>query len=264
MDAALAQYEKWGIAGIKVDFMDRNDQQMVDYFHRLMRKAAEHKLLVDMHGAYPPAGLNRTYPNYLTQEGVMGAEYNKGSRRVTATHNGSLAFTRMLLGPLDYTPGGFRNKTPATFEVVNSPPNVQTTRGHGLGMFVVFESPFQMVADSPDVYENAAGFDFIKMVPTTWDETRFVAGDIDQYVVVARRKGKDCYVGAMGNEQAHRVKVSLGFLGEGKFKAKVWQDGDSPTDVKVTEQAVGSGDSLELSLAPPGGAAGRITREIDG
>ena len=133
MDAALAQYQKWGIKGIKVDFMDRNDQQMVDYYHRLMSKAAGHKLLVDMHGAYPPAGLNRTWPNYLTQEGIMGAEYNKWSRRVTATHNVSLAFTRMLLGPLDYTPGGFRNATPASFEVVNSPPQVQTTRGHGLG-----------------------------------------------------------------------------------------------------------------------------------
>jgi len=260
MDAALDQYQKWGIAGIKVDFMDRNDQQMVDYYHRLMRKAAAHKLMVDMHGAYPPAGLNRTYPNFITQEGVMGAEYNKWSRRVTATHNVSLAFTRMLLGPLDYTPGGFRNKTPATFEVVNSPPNVQTTRGHGLGMFVVFESPFQMVADSPDIYENAAGFDFIKAVPTTWDETKFVAGDVDQFVVVARRKGKDWYVGAMGNEQARTVKVPLAFLGEGKFKAKVWQDGDAPTDVKVTEQVVGAGDSLELALAGSGGAAVRLTR----
>ena len=260
MDEALAQYQKWGIKGIKVDFMDRNDQQMDDYYHRLMRKAAERRILVDMHGAYPPAGLNRTYPNYLTQEGVMGAEYNKWSRRVTATHNVSLAYTRMLLGPLDYTPGGFRNKTPATFEVVNSPPNVQTTRGHGLGMFVVFESPFQMVADSPDVYENAGGFDFIKLVPTAWDETRFVAGDIDQYVVVARRKGNDWYVGAMGNEQARNVKVPLAFLGDGRFKAKIWQDGDVPTAVKVTDQAVTAGDSLELALAPSGGAAVRITR----
>ena len=114
MDAALAQYQAWGIKGIKVDFMDRNDQQMIDYYHKLMRKAAEHKLLVDMHGAYPPTGLNRTYPNYLTQEGIMGAEYNKWSRRVTATHNVSLAYTRMLLGPVDYTPGGFRNATPAS------------------------------------------------------------------------------------------------------------------------------------------------------
>src|ERR1044071_5361618 len=113
MDAALAQYRKWGIAGIKVDFMDRSDQQIVDYYHRLMKKAAAHELLVDMHGAYPPAGLNRTYPNYLTQEGVMGAEYNKWSKRVTATHNVSLAFTRLLLAPPDSTPGGFRTNTPA-------------------------------------------------------------------------------------------------------------------------------------------------------
>jgi alpha-glucosidase len=260
MDDALAQYEKWGIKGIKVDFMDRNDQQMVDYYHKLMRKAAEHKMLVDMHGAYPPAGLNRTYPNYLTQEGIMGAEYNKWSRRVTARHNVSLAFTRMLLGPLDYTPGGFRNKTPATFEVVNSPPQVPTTRGHGLGMFVVYESPFQMVADSPDVYENAPGFDFIKVVPTVWDETRFVAGEIDSYVVVARRKGADWYVGVMNADQAQTVKVPLAFLGQGKFKAKVWADGAAPAELKVSEQAVGAGDSIEVALAASGGAAVRISR----
>jgi alpha-glucosidase len=260
MDDALAQYEKWGIAGIKVDFMDRNDQQMVDYYHRLMAKAAGHKLLVDMHGAYPPAGLNRTYPNYLTQEGVMGAEYNKWSRRMTATHNVSLAYTRMLLGPLDYTPGGFRNATPATFEVVNSPPQVQTTRGHGLGMFVVYESPFQMVADSPDVYQNAAGFDFVKLVPTTWDETRFVAGEIDDYVVVARRKGKDWYVGAMGNENPHVISVPLTFLGSGKFTAKVWEDGETPTTLSESEREVSAGDVLELKLAPSGGAAVRVSR----
>jgi len=260
MDAALAQYEKWGIAGIKVDFMDRNDQQMVDYYHKLMAKAAGHKLLVDMHGAYPPAGLNRTYPNYLTQEGIMGAEYNKWSRRVTATHNVSLAYTRMLLGPMDYTPGGFRNRTPAEFEVVNSPPQVQTTRGHGLGMFVVYESPFQMVADSPDVYQNAAGFDFVKMVPTTWDETRFLAGDIDDFVVVARRKGKDWYIGAMGNEKAHEISLPLGFLGAGVFQAKVWEDGATPTTLRESARDVVASDTLELKLAPSGGAAVRISR----
>ena len=260
MDAAIAQYQKWGIAGIKVDFMDRNDQQMVDYYHKLMAKAAGHKLLVDMHGAYPPAGLNRTYPNYITQEGIMGAEYNKWSRRVTATHNVSLAFTRMLLGPLDYTPGGFRNATPETFQVINSPPQVQTTRGHGLGMFVVYESPFQMVADSPDAYENAAGFDFIKAVPTTWDETRFLQGEIDDYIVVARRKGKDWYVGVMGNEKPHSISVPLSFLGTGKFNAKVWADGSTPTTLIEGERAVTSVDTLELNVAPSGGAAVRITR----
>jgi alpha-glucosidase len=259
MDAALAQYQKWGIKGIKVDFMDRNDQQMIDFFHKLMSRAAAHQLLVDMHGAYPPAGLNRTYPNYLTQEGIMGAEYNKWSRRVTATHNVSLAFTRMLLGPMDYTPGGFRNRTPATFEVVNSPPQVQTTRGHGLAMFVVFESPFQMVADSPDVYENAAGFDFVKIVPTVWDETRFVAGEIDDYVAVARRKGRDWYVGAMNTEKARSVSLPLRFLGPGGFKAKIWADGGTPTTLSESDRAVTAADALDLQLAPSGGAAVRIS-----
>jgi alpha-glucosidase len=258
MDAALAQYRKWGIKGIKVDFMDRSDQQIVDYYHRLMKKAAEHQLLVDMHGAYPPAGLNRTYPHYLTQEGIMGAEYNKWSRRVTATHNVSLAYTRMLLGPMDYTPGGFRNETPATFQVVNSPPQVMTTRGHGLAMFVVYESPFQMVADSPDAYENAAGFDFVKMVPTTWDETRFLQGDIDEYVVVARRKGPDWYVGAMGTESARTVQLPLAFLGAGRHQARIWQDGAGPKQLDVSEREVGAGDSLELRLAPSGGAVVRL------
>jgi alpha-glucosidase len=190
----------------------------------------------------------------------MGAEYNKWSRRVTATHNVSLAYTRMLLGPLDYTPGGFRNKTPATFEVVNSPPQVQTTRGHGLGMFVVYESPFQMVADSPDAYVGAPGFDFVKMVPTVWDETRFIAGDIDDYVVVARRKGKDWYIGAMGNEKSHVVSVPLKFLGEGKFKAKLWEDGATPTTLSESLRDVSASDVLELKLAPSGGAAVRISR----
>lgn len=255
MDAALAQYQKWGIAGIKVDFMDRNDQQMVDYYHRLMAKAADHRLLVDMHGAYPPAGLNRTWPNYLTQEGIMGAEYNKWSRRVTATHNVSLAFTRMLLGPMDYTPGGFRNATPETFQVINSPPQVRTTRGHGLGMFVVYESPFQMVADSPDVYENAPGFDFVKAVPTVWDETRFLDGEIDDFVAVARRKGKDWYIGVMGNEEPRQVSLPLAFLGDGKFKAKIYQDGASPTTLDESTRDVSKADALTLKLAPSGGAA---------
>jgi alpha-glucosidase len=220
----------------------------------------EHKLLIDMHGAYLPTGLNRTYPNYLTQEGVMGAEYNKWSRRVTATHNVSLAYTRMLLGPLDYTPGGFRNVTPADYQVVNSPPQVQTTRGHALGMYVVYESPFQMVSDSPDIYENAAGFDFVKAVPTVWDETRFLDGDIDQYVVVARRKGSDWYLGAMGNEQAHEVTLPLAFLGDGKFKANIYEDGAAPTALNESAREVTKSSTLTLKLAPSGGAAVRLVR----
>jgi alpha-glucosidase len=164
----------------------------------------------------------------------------------------------MLLGPVDYTPGGFRNRTPATFEVVNSPPQVQTTRGHGLGMFVVYESPFQMVADSPDIYANAPGYDFIKLVPAAWDETRFISGDIDSYVAVARRKGGTWYIGVMGNEQGRDVNLPLGFLGEGRFKARIWEDGSAPTALNISDRVVGAADSITVRLAPSGGAAIRI------
>lgn len=258
MEEAFDQYQAWGIKGIKIDFMDRNDQQMVDYYHRVMAGAAEHKLMVNMHGAYPPTGLARTYPNYLTQEGVLGAEYNKWSKRVTATHNVTLPYTRMLLGPMDYTPGGFRNSTPAEFKAVNSPPFVQTTRGQALAMYVVYDSPLQMVSDSPDIYENADGFEFIKLVPTTWDETRFIDGEIGEYVVLARRKGKEWYVGAMTNEDGRSVTVPLSFVGKGTFRAQIWQDGSTPTTLNSTERTVSASDSIELKLAPSGGGAVRI------
>jgi alpha-glucosidase len=179
---------------------------------------------------------------------------------VTATHNVSLAFTRMLLGPLDYTPGGFRNSTPTDFQVVNSPPQVQTTRGHGLAMFVVYESPFQMVSDSPDAYEKAAGFDFVKAVPTVWDETRFLGGDIDEFVAVARRKGRDWYIGVMGTEQAREVRLPLAFLGSGRFKARIYEDGATPTTLVESTRDVRAGDALVLKLAPSGGAAVRLLR----
>ena len=260
MDAALQQYRKWGIKGIKVDFMDRNDQLMVDYYHRLMTKAGQHKLMVNMHGAYPPTGLIRTYPHYLTQEGVLGAEYNKWSRRVTATHNVTLPFTRMLLGPMDYTPGGFRNVTPQEFKIVNSPPFVQTTRGQALAMYVVYDSPLQMVADSPDAYANAQGFDFIKLVPTVWDETRFIDGEIAQYIVLARRHGDDWYIGAMTNEQGRTVKVPLEFLGAQTYQARIWEDGSTPTTLAESERSVSRKDVIELKLAPSGGAVVRLTR----
>ena len=195
----------------------------------------------------------------------MGAEYNKWSRRVTATHNVTLPFTRMLLGPMDYTPGGFRNVSPAAFQPRFLLPFVQTTRAQGLAMFVVYESPFTCVADSPDAYvENghpAAGFDFVKAVPTSWDETRFLAGDVGEYVVIARRSGDTWFIGAMTNEAGRTVKVPLAFLPAGKFRAQVWRDGARPDALAVTEEAVGRGGVITLKLAPSGGAAIRLTPE---
>ena len=259
MDAALAQYERWGIRGIKVDFMDRNDQQMVDYYHRLMEKAAAHHLMVDLHGAYPPTGLARTWPNYLTQEGVLGAEYNKWSARVTPAHNVTLAYTRMLLGPMDYTPGGFRNAGPRDFRITFAPPQVQTTRGAALAMYVVYESPLQSVADSPDAYAGADGFDTVRDMPASWDETRFVAGEIGRWIVLARRKGARWYVGAMTDGTARTVTVPLAMLGDGRFDATISEDGDTPATLRHRKApGVGAADTVRLRLAPGGGAVVRL------
>ncbi len=260
LDDALTLYEKWGIKGIKVDFMDRDDQQMVDYYHRLLSKAASHHLMVNLHGAFPPVGLARTYPNFLTQEGVLGAEYNKGSARVTASHNVTLALTRGLLGPMDYTPGGFRNVAPGAFVARGELPMVQTTRGQALAMYVVYDSPFTALADSPDTYEaSPAGLDFVSSVPTTWDETRGIAGIIGKFVVVARRKGCDWYVGAMTNEAARKVSVPLDFLPPGVFTAVTWQDGAKPDTLSIDQRVVDAHKTLPLSLAPSGGAAVRLS-----
>lgn len=267
MDAALATYARWGVKGIKVDFMNRADQQMVNYYERLISKAARHKIMVDMHGGYPSLGLERTYPNLLTQEGIMGAEFNKWSQRVTATHNVTLPFTRMLLGPADYTPGAMRHAAPADFaqKISFINPSVQTTRGHNLAMYVVFDSPLQMVSDSPPSYRKVDGgwqdgADFIRAVPVRWDDTRVLQGEIGQFVVTARRAGKDWYLGAMTGEQGRALDVPLGFLGEGRYEATVWEDGAAIDTTKVSKRTVDAGGSLSLNLKGSGGAAVLLRR----
>lgn len=259
MPEALAQFEKWGVKGIKVDFMDRDDQDMVAFYHRLVQMAADHHLMVNLHGAFHPFGLQRTFPNLMTQEGVFGAEMNKYTARVTATHNVTIPYTRMLLGPMDYTPGGFRNVKAADFVVREHLPLVMTTRGQGLAMYVVYESPFACVADAPDAYKDKSGLEFIARVPTSWDETRFIGGDIGEYVAIARRKGDTWYVGAMTNEAARTVQVSLGFLGAGAFDATIQEDGDMPTELRARQAQVTSTGTMTLTLAGSGGAVARIT-----
>jgi alpha-glucosidase len=263
MDAAFKQYAAWGIKGVKVDFMNRNDQEMVDWYHKVLSKAAEYKLMVDLHGAYPPTGLNRTWPNYITQEGVLGAENNKWSARITAGHNVTLPFTRMILGPMDYTPGGFHNATPSTFAHRNHEPQVMTTRGQAVAMYVVYDSPFQMVSDSPAAYKNADGTwadgaEFIQTVPTSWDETRILAGDIGQYIVSARRKGDTWYIGAMTNEAGRTLKVPLSFLGKGAFNTQLLQDGVDANHLKSSASKVTAAQNITLKLAPSGGAVAVI------
>lgn len=259
MEEALASYERLGIKGIKVDFMNRTDQQMVDFYHRLLTRAAAHHLLVDLHGAYHPTGLSRSYPNLLTQEAVLGAEYNKWSYRITARHNLTLPFTRMLLGPMDYTPGGFGNVSAAQFKPRNEAPRVMTTRAQQLAMYVVYESPFAVVADSPPAYAGAEGVQFLRDVPASWDETRPLEGAIGEHVAIARRHGREWYLGAMTNEQARTLRLPLDFLGPGRWRATLYLDGDAPDRVQVMTREVDARSApLELPLAASGGAAVRL------
>ncbi|WP_427967913.1 glycoside hydrolase family 97 protein [Altererythrobacter sp.] len=259
MEEALDLYKNWGIKGVKVDFMDRQDQQIVEFYSRTARETAKRQLLLDMHGAFQPAGLQRTYPNYITQEGVMGAEYDKFAwGAVTPAHNVKLAYTRMLAGPMDYTPGGFRNGGKSPGPEDGSNPVSQNTRGQALAMYVVYDSPLQMVSDSPEAYANASGFDFIKIVPAAWDETRFIDGTPESHVVLARRKGTDWFIGAMSNGDARTVTVPLDLLGDGSFEARIWQDGATPNEVTTRNITVSNRDTLTLPLAEGGGAAVRI------
>ncbi len=273
MEAALSAYSAWGIKGIKVDFMDRYDQPMVGYYHKLLASTGRHQLMVDLHGAYSPNGLARTYPHYLTQEGVLGAEYNKWSHRITATHNVTLPFTRMILGPIDYTPGGFKHVSAVHFKPWSDHPNtyVKTTRGQALAMYVVYDSPLQMLADSPINYSKTdgvwpqpknewqAGLEFIQRVPVTWDETRVIAGEIGQFIVMARRKGRDWYVGAMTNEEKRKVKIKLDFLQPGKYQAQIWEDGKTMASLKTHSKKVSKHKSLTLKMAASGGAVVHLT-----
>jgi alpha-glucosidase len=261
MDEVLDTYARWGVKGIKVDFMNRDDQEIVAFYYRIAAATAQRKLLLDLHGAYVPAGLQRTYPNFITQEGVRGAEWNKMDKSITPRHNLMLPYTRMLAGPMDYTPGGFRNATPASFAVREVNPQAQTTRGQALAMYVVYDSPLQMVADGPDAYRDADGFDFVQRVPTAWDETRFLSGTPGQDIVLARRKGGSWYLGAMSALEVEQVRrVALGFLPAGRYRATVWEDGQTPDTLRRVEREVSARDVLSLRLAPAGGAAAFFER----
>ena len=268
MDEVLDTYARWGIKGVKIDFMSRDDQDIVAFYQRVAAGTAKRHLLLDLHGAYVPAGLQRTYPNFITQEGVMGAEWNKMNTKITPQHNLMLPYTRMLTGPMDYTPGGFRNGTPASFTVQAEMPLTQTTRGQALAMYVVYDSGLQMVSDDPDAYRDAAGFDFIRRVPTAWDETRFVSGEPGRDIVLARRQGSTWYLGAMTADDAagdnagrETKRVPLRFLPPGRYHATVWEDGDTPNEVRRREFDVSASDGLTLQLSAAGGAAVILERQ---
>lgn len=257
-DKACALYESWGIAGVKIDFMDSDDQEMVNWYHRIVKTAAAHHLMVDFHGAYKPDGWRRTYPNLVTREGVLGNEYNKWSLRITPEHLVTLPFTRMLAGPMDFTPGGFLNRTPEKFQN-GTPAQVQGTRALQLAEFVVYDSPFMVACDAPDNYKGQDGSEFLKKVKTMWDDTRILNGQIGEYITSARRSGEEWFIGAMTNSESRELDIKLDFLAEGKYKLIAFEDAsESATDAEKvvrTAKVVTKDDQIKIKMVPGGGYA---------
>jgi alpha-glucosidase len=260
---ALDQYAKWGIKGIKVDFMQRSDQLVMNFYARVSRETAKRKMLVDFHGDQKPASMTRTWPNLINAEGVRGLEWSKWSADTEPEHNVTLPFTRMFLGPMDYTPGAMRNASKANFAPIFGQPMALGTRCHQLAMYVVFDAPLQMLADSPSNYlREPEVMNFLGPVPTEWDETKVLNARIADYVLVARRNGQDWYVGAMTDWTARDLDVDLSFLGDGSFTIEAFQDGVNAdrvaSDYKKTTGRVSKGEKLKIHLAPGGGWAARI------
>lgn len=260
---ALDQYAKWEIKGVKVDFMQRDDQPMVQYLERVLREAAKRQMLVDFHGLQRSSMMTRTWPNLISNEGVRGNEWNKWSADITPTHTVTLPFTRMFLGPMDFTPGAMHNAGKKSFAAVFDQPMSQGTRSRQLAMYVVYESPLQMLADSPSNYlRESEAMEFLSAVPTTWDDTRVPAAKIGEYVVVVRRSGNDWYIGGMTDWTPREVAIDLSFLPAGKFSLAAWEDGPNAdrtgSDYRKTTTAVDRNSKLIIKLAPGGGYAARI------
>jgi alpha-glucosidase len=265
LDEAFAAYERWGVKGLMIDFMDRDDQEMVEWQERALRAAARHKLHIQFHGSYKPTGEQRTFPNLFNREGVLNLEYLKWSDTCSPPHSVNVAYTRLLAGPVDYHLGGFRHASRGAFQPRDERPMVLGTRAHHLALYVVYENPMPMLADVPSNYEGAPGFDFLIDVPTTWDETRFVAGDAGEYVVIARRSGDTWYLGGITNWTTRKVSLPLDFLGDGKFEASVYEDvfndGEKRNGLREVTRFVDAGAKLEATLASGGGVAAVFRRQ---
>ncbi len=265
MEEVCRYYSELGVKGFKVDFMDRDDQLMTDFNHRAAATAAKYKLILDLHGTHKPAGINRTYPNVLNCEGVFGLEQVKWIPATVdqVTYDVMIPFIRQVAGPLDYTQGAMRNATKSNYFPCYNEPMSQGTRCRQLALYVVYDSPFNMMCDTPSNYEREQTCtDFIAAVPTVWDETRILDGELGEYVVTARRKGDVWYVGGITNWTERDVEVDLSFLNDGSHQASLFKDGVNAhriaRDYKKESVSVDRQTKLKLHLAPGGGFAMRI------
>lgn len=268
MEQVLSTYEKWGVKGVKVDFMARADQYMVNFYERLSANAARHHLLVDLHGAYKPTGLHRKYPNILSYEGVRGLEnYKWSDNEATPPHEVTLPFTRMVLGPMDFTPGAMRNATKRDFHVNFDAPMSQGTRAHQVAMYAIYESPLQMLADNPSNYlRDTACTQYIAAFPVTWDTTVALNGKIKEYVTIARKKGDQWFIGAMTNWTARDLTLNLSFLDAHKtYKVKIFADGVNADrfaeDYQISTAEWRKGQEVTIHMKPGGGWSAILTEE---
>lgn len=257
LDEAFDKFSEWGIKGIKMDFMNRDDQAMVDFYYEVARKGAEHKMLVDFHGAYKPTGWLRTFPNVLTSEGVAGLENHKWGSFVTPKHNVTLPFTRMVAGPMDYTPGAMINFHEKDHKIWFNLPASVGTRCHQLGMYVVYESPLQMLADSPsNYYREPICMEFLSQVPVVWDETRVLKASVGEYIVVARRSGDTWFIGGMTGEKGQKFEIDLDFI-KGNKTLTCWEDGVNvdmnANDFARRARKVKNGDKITVNMYDGGG-----------
>ena len=265
LEQALDQFVKWGIKGIKVDFMQREDQWMINYYEKVAVEAAKRKLLVDFHGAFKPTGLYKTYPNVLTSEGVKGLENNKWGKEASPGNDVTFPFMRMFAGPVDYTPGAMMNATQNDFKEIFNRPMSQGTRCHQLAMYVIYESPLQMLADSPSNYlKEEECTSFISRVPVVWDNTKALDAKTGEYILVARQTGDNWYVGAMTNWTARDLTIDFSFLQSGEYKIEIFQDGVNAdkcaVDYKRIVKTVSASDKLNIHLASGGGWAAKVSK----
>jgi len=263
---AFNLFEKWGIKGIKMDFMNRDDQIMVEFYEKVARIAAEKKMVVDFHGAYKPCGLRRKYPNVLTREGLIEFEYNGWTDHASPEHHNLLPYIRMFTGPMDYIPASMRNSTKGNFRAIGDYPMEQGTRAHSMALFVILNSPMTMLPDSPsDYYREKEATEFLTKIPVEWDETRLLDGKIGMYTVLARRSGKNWFVGAITNWNKCDLNLKTDFLAPGRYKLEAIIDGINADkraeDYRKIEKVFSAGDIIRINLAPGGGWVARIIPE---
>ncbi|MFA9392363.1 MAG: glycoside hydrolase family 97 protein [Prolixibacteraceae bacterium] len=262
----LETYKNWGAKGIKVDFMQRSDQGMVESYEAIAKECARLEMLVDYHGAFKPAGLEQKYPNVINYEGVKGSENNKWSHDVTPEHNVTIPFIRMVAGPLDYTPGAMVNASLENHLISHYRPMSLGTRCQQVAMYVVYEAPLQMLCENPSIYrKEQETVDFITQIPTTWDETKVLEGQVGDYIIVARRHGDKWYVGGMTDWSARTFKIDLSFLDDGAYTMEVMKDGVNADkyaqDYKKSSEQVNAKSNVEIAMAPGGGWAAILTKK---